>query len=414
MQLKHKKISGLLSAASLVLLNGTSEASEHILDVDTAVLFYTETDRVSAFEPVVSMSKDLSDDEILSLKLTLDSLTGASATGAVPSSNIQTFSRPSGRGSYDVIANQTPLDDTFKDDRTAINVSWDKPIDRFNRRTLSFALSDEYDFFSISGGALWQHEANQKNTTYSAGANIELDNITPVGNTPSGLTDITDRNRVSNSEDKQVIDLVFGLTQIIDNRSIIQFNLSLSQSDGYMTDPYKFVSVVDSLGEPTSTLYEHRPDKRNKQSFYTKYKRALSNDDIFSISYRYLDDDWGVTSSTFDMTYKYKMGNDFYIQPHVRLYQQSAADFYRYFLLDSEAIPEFASADYRLGEMKTTTFGLKFGRKIDSQQEWSARVEFYKQSGESHPNEAIGQLTQQDLFPDVDALIIQVNYSFKW
>lgn len=99
MQLSKKKVAGLLSAATCSLLGAPAQA-ESEWDIDTAVLFYSEADsRIEAFEPVISAKKDLGDDEILSLKLVYDSLTGSSATGAVPSSLVQTYTRPSGRGS---------------------------------------------------------------------------------------------------------------------------------------------------------------------------------------------------------------------------------------------------------------------------------------------------------------------------
>jgi hypothetical protein len=40
------------------------------------------------------------------------------------------------------------------------------------------------------------------------------------------------------------------------------------------------------------------------------------------------------------------------------------------------------------------------------------RLEQYVQTGESSPSEAIGQLQNQDLYPDVTATIVQLSYSF--
>lgn len=413
MQLKSKKIIGLLSVATTALITNTVQA-ESEWDVDSALLIYSETDRVSAVEPVVSMTKDLGDDEILNVKLTLDSLTGASATGAIPSSNIQTFTRPSGKGSYTVDANETPLDDTFKDTRAAISTSLVTPIDRNNRRTIGFNLSKEFDFTSLGGNFSWQHDINNKNTTLSAGIYVELDQIDPVGNAPKPLSDVALLQKEAASEDKNIVDLSFGVTQIIDKKSLFQVNLGLSQADGYLNDPYKMVSIVDNTGEPTSNIFENRKDSRSRQSLFGKYKRSLDNDDVLTLSYRFMTDDWGVDSHTIDTTYKWKLSNGYFVQPHLRLYEQSAADFYRYFLLDTEAVPEFVSADYRLGKMTTSTVGIKFGQDINAQHAWSARIEFYKQSGDSSPPEAIGQLQNQNLYPDVEATIIQANYSFKW
>ena len=416
MQLKKKRIAGLLSAATCSLLCSPTQAADGEWDVDSAILFYAEdNDRIEAVEPVISASKDLGDDESVSFKLVLDSLTGASATGAVPSTMVQTFTRPSGNGTYTVNPNETPLDDTFKDTRVAYSMNWEKPIDRNNRRNLGFNVSKEYDFTSISGNAMWQHDTNLKNTTWSYGINIELDDIDPVGKVPEPLTDMLAQDKGSSSDTRNVVDLLFGVTQVIDRTSLFQVNLSLSEADGYMTDPYKFVSVVDSVtGEPIQQLFENRPDSRSRQSLYGKYKKTLANKDIFTASYRYMTDDWGVDSNTFDFTYRFKLDSGYFIQPHLRYYDQSEADFYYYFLVDGSAVPSEASADYRLGEMEATTVGVKFGREFDEQHSWSVRLEQYVQTGDESPSEAFGQLAQQDLYPDVEATMVQFNYSFRW
>lgn len=415
MQLRKRKVAGLLSAASCSLLGTAAHAEEDNWDVDTAVLFYSESDgRVEAFEPVISATRDLGDDESLSFKLVLDSLTGSSASGAVPSTQVQVFTRPSGNGSYSVAPNETPLDPSFKDTRLSFSMNWEKPTDRNNRRNLGFNISKEYDFTSISVNSLWQHDSNQRNTTWSYGFNIEADEMDPVGGAPEPLTRMDDQNKMSSNESRTIVDLLFGVTQVINRSSLFQLNLSLSEADGYLTDPYKLVSVVDNTtGEPTDQWFESRPDSRSRQSIYGKYKKMLPNKDIFTASYRFMTDDWGVDSNTFDFNYRFMLGSGYYIQPRLRLYQQSEADFYNYFLRTGET-PDYASADYRLGEMEATTIGFKFGKDIDQQQAWSLRLELYEQTGEGSPSEAFGQLAQQDLYPDVQATIVQFNYSFQF
>jgi hypothetical protein len=423
MQLK-RKLSGALSLASCSLLGLPSAQAESEWDVETAVMYYSENDRVSAIEPILSMRKELSDEEFLNLKFTLDSLTGASATGAVPSTQIQTFSTPSGNDTYLVAPNETPLDPTFFDTRAQFSLGWDKPIERTLRRNLGFNISKEFDFTSISGNASWTWDTNLRNTSYTLGANIEFDWIEPVGGAPLPLSsqDLTASPpilRDGDTKQKQVYDLLLGVTQIIDRTSLVQFNLSFSLADGYLNDPYKLVSRVDSTvgpneGEPIDQIYENRPDSRQRTGLYSRYKKQLGNRDIFSISYRYMNDDWGIDSHTIDTSYRWRLDNGYYIQPGVRYYEQTAATFYRYFLLDSDTIPETVTADYRLGELTTYTFGVKFGYSDNRNNNWSIRLERYLQSGESHPDVAIGQLRGQDLYPDVEATIIQFSYSFQW
>jgi len=433
-QLKSRKFASLLSAATCTLLGTHGQANAGDWETDAALLVYQETGRVSAVEPVISLKKDLGDDEIISMKLVADTLTGASANGAVPSTRPQTFTSPSGGGSenegndrpasrnankggsstYTVAPNETPLDNTFEDTRLSYSVNWDKPINRYNRRNLGLNFSAENDFLSLGGNARWQHDFNDKNTTLAFATSIELDTIKPLGGTPTPLSNMLAESKSSNSESREVLDLVLGITQIIGRTSLFQVNLSTSHANGYMTDPYKFVSVVDSTGEPTSQLHESRPNSRSRNSIYAKYKKRFANSDTFTTSYRFMTDDWKVESHTVDFTYRYKMDSGYFIQPHFRFYQQSATDFYRYFLLDSEAIPRFVSADYRLGDLQSKTIGFKFGKEIDDRHIWSVRVERFLQTGDSSPAEAIGQLRQQNLFPDLEAYIVQFNYSIQW
>ncbi len=90
------------------------------------------------------------------------------------------------------------------------------------------------------------------------------------------------------------------------------------------------------------------------------------------------------------------------MQPHLRYYQQNKADFYHYNLTDG-SIPQFASADYRLGDMTTTTVGLKYGIEMDDSQEFSARLESMTQT-----------MGGENKGPDVDAIILQLSYSLKF
>lgn len=421
-----KKITGLLSAASASLLGTHNVQAESAWDVETAVLIYSETDRVSVVEPVVSAVKNLNETDTLGMKLTLNALSGASANGAVPSTQPQTFTSPSGKDTYTIDPNETPKDTTFRDARASYSISWDQALNRLDRLMLGGYISVEQDFISLSGNLVWSTETNERNTRFDVGGNLELDAIEPTGGAPQGLS-LMDLNAINNGggddeegedgDDKTrtVLDLLAGVTQIIDRSSLFQINLSLSAADGYMTDPYKFVSVVDPVsGEPQRILYEKRPDTRSKASIFGKYKKTFANEDVLTASLRLMSDDWGVVSQTLDLTWRFIFDDGYYLQPHLRLYRQSAADFYRYFLLDGDPLPRYASADYRLGELSTHTVGLKYGNSDPFGNDWSVRLEYYLQSGDGSPDEAVGQLRNQDLFPDVEAWIVQVNYAFRF
>jgi hypothetical protein len=191
--------------------------------------------------------------------------------------------------------------------------------------------------------------------------------------------------------------------------------------DGYLNDPFKLLSVVDSTtGRPVAgpagsglRLYrfESRPDSRTKQSLYGEWRYALDRDSL-GLSYRFMTDDWGVASSTIDAHYRWNISARSYWEPQVRLYQQSAADFYRSYLVNGQPLPQYASADYRLAKMTAMTAGIKYGYRAESG-EYSLRLEYYKQNTSSD-DAKIGVLANYDLVPSLSAFMVQFGYKFKF
>ncbi len=400
----------------LGLAGSTAEATE----VNTAILGYTEPGRVSAFEAIVNGNHQFDSGKSLNFRLVFDALTGASANGATPASFTQTFTRPSGRGSYRTAPGDTPLDDTFRDTRGAGSVGLTMPVNRVTNFSVGLYGSGEYDYVSLGGNLALTRDFNQRNTTIALRGAFFHDTINPEGGRPvpfSAMPDEgTQKAKLPGNGTKQTMDLGLGLTQVFNRRTVVHFNYTYSHVTDYQTDPFKLLSVVDPVtGDPRAAdayLYEGRPDARDKHVLFGRLVRHLGRD-IVHLSYRFFRDDWGVRSHTVDLTYRWNFGDRKFFKPHLRYYNQTAADFYHRYLVDGEALPGHASADYRLGDMYTVTYGLTHGRIVGDDHELTVRVEYYAQMGESHPADAIGNLRNYDLFPTVNALIMQVGYSFN-
>lgn len=415
-KLDGKQIGVGIAAATCALLGqpALAQGDADAWQFDSAVLYYSEKDRVTAVEPVVRGKKQFSDDSELELKLTLDSLTGASHNGAIKSDKPQTFTSPSGGQQYQV-TNEVPLDDSFKDTRVAANMQYTRPFSRTLRWTAGMNFSNEYDFTSmgLNAGLLW--DLNNKNTTLTFGLAHEADTIDPVGGSPVGLTFQSDQQKTDGSEDRSINDLLFGVTQVINRNWLMQLNYNVSVSDGYHTDPYKIVTVVGANGDPLEAesfgamdigagdaqIFELRPDSRTKNALYWE-NRYHFNRDVLAVGYRFMSDDWGITSHTLDVKYRFQFDNGWFLQPHVRWYDQGEADFYQESVTAAQvgSLDE-VSADYRLGNLTDTTYGVKVGKQWKNNQQLSLRVESFQQSGDSDASE-------------LDALITQVGYTFYW
>lgn len=393
--------------------------------VDSAVLIYKEGGgRVSAIEPVISARRTDANDRSFGVKFTLDALTGASPNGAAPQPAPQTFTSPSGESNYTTPAGATPLDPSFKDTRGALAFSFERPWGENQRLSLGANLSAEYDFKSFGVSSALARDFNNKNTTVSIGAALEIDRINPVGGMPLGLRPaFNPATPRANSESRNVADLLLGVTQVMNRHWLTQLNYGLGRGSGSHNDPYKVLSVVDgSTGLVTGDRYvgEARPDGRTRQSLFWQNKIHLT-EDVIDVSYRYYRDSWGVRAHTLDARYRYEFGGGVHIEPHARVYRQSAADFWRGWLVEGQhwssitqtAAVAYASADARLAEFTGTTLGAKLGVPIGRGSELTLRLETYRQK-QATPAQAPGVLQTLDIAPTLKATTFLLGYSFTF
>ncbi len=459
MQLKKaNSIRDALATATCSLLAATAQqAKAEDWKIDSGLLSYSEKDRISVLEPVINGKLSLGDDAYLNLKFAYDTMSGASPNGASATDKAQTFSSPSGRGSYSVPANTLPTR-AFSDQRVAGSVDWEKPLTRTLRSTLGASASTENDYSSLGISTNFAWDLNRKLTTLNLGVALNADQIAVHGTIPTGMTataglattagtgntaqaatvtkasgpasssssQSSSSNRTQENEvgeggegpvdtrNKNTSDLMFGVTQVLSRRLLTQLNYSYGQSSGYLTDPYKVLSVVDPLsGETTGYRYEKRPETRTRQSLYWKGVLHLPQD-VLHLSYRYYWDDWGIVSHTMDLSYRFELGGGFYLAPHLRRDTQTAADFYRHSLVDGSTMPQYASADYRLAAMQSNTYGFRLGLVMNNDSELGLRAEYMQQTGDSHPADAIGVQRSQDLYPGLQAYIFSLTYSTKF
>ena len=431
MQLKNIKGKVSLATCSLLQIAApVTQAADSDWDVDTAFLYYGESDgRVQAAEPAIHVGHNLGDDDRIDLRLVVDVLTGATPNGAHATNSVQTFTTPSGSGSYTANPGETPLDDTFHDTRAAFGADWTISLDRVSKIILGMNVSGEYDYFSLGVSSTYLRDFNNKNTTLAVGVAFNNDTVKPVGGVPIDLAPMVAQgytlNRSGSDDTKTLTDFLIGITQVVNRSTIMQLNYTYGMTDGYQNDPYKIVSVIDPVtGLPKTAsgaaagdlpyVYESRPDSRTRNSLFFNTAHHLT-EDVINFSYRYYWDDWGITSNTLDLRYRYQLDGS-YLQPHVRYYAQDAADFYIHDLklgtdvdaTTGEVYRQHASNDYRLAKSMTSTLGLKYGLPLSKNSEFAVRGEYISQTINNDGVPA-GEET-----PDLSAVVLQMNYSMQW
>jgi hypothetical protein len=388
---------------------------------DSALAYYREDGRIQAIEPVVNVSKTFANGDVAALNVTFDSLSGASPNGALPSNVPQTFASPSGvslttgRHLYNIAPGRLPADPHYQDTRIAVAGDWELPLSRLTHLNLGGKLSAEDDFISATVSASIAQDFNEKNTTLLLGINNEFDSLRPIGGAP-----VPDSNYAAFDKDgkktKDGVGVLLGLTQVMTRHWLSELNLSWDRFHGYLNDPYKITSVLDSAGNTLGYAYESRPDERTRKSAYLENRVAWGNGSA-GLSLRYMQDDWGIHSDTAQAHVHFAFANrQQYLEPSIRWYRQSAADFYTPWLTEGTPTAGFQASDSRLGAFHAFTYGVKYAYKLSSDtglsgSEFSVRFEYYQQI-QDHRLAAPVLLQNLDLYPGLKAILVQFGWRF--
>lgn len=404
-----------LGKAALALLlvpaAASAESTQPANQLDITTLLYGEQGRAQVYEPIVRASRLFGNGQSLSGQLTVDVITGASPTGALPSGSVQTHTSASGRVTTSA-AGEIPLND-FQDQRVALDGEWQAPLGRLAASTIGLHASHEKDYESLGANGKVTFDLMQKLFTLTVGAGVNEDRVSPLGGTPEGLTDgnvLVDRNN-----SKRSTSVLFGLSRILSRRWMVALDASRTAERGYLTEPYKVISLMDPrTGVPVGQLTDKRPSTRDRNSLLLSSVYHLT-DDIFYSTYRYYWDSWDVRSHTLELKYRHDLGDGWYLEPRLRLYQQTAANFFTAGLVQGADLPEFATADYRLGKLSSVTLGAAFTfRAFESPGEWTVRADYIRQQGDGSPDGAIGVQRRFDLAPGVNSVALVVAYSRRF
>ena len=348
---------------------------------------YREADgRISVRTQSAQVEQDLNPDTKIKLSGTIDAITGATPNG-----------QPAPAGTDQVVLVQ------MHDRRKAWNGEFDRQFARV-AVSLGVANSRESDYVSTGWSLNTVTDFNQKNTTLLAG----------VAGTDDDVKVFFQPQYVK----KRSNDLIAGVTQLLDPRTSVTFNVSWGRATGYLADPYKLVQknieVIPGIFL-RSTFGENRPAERDKWIALAAVNRAFPKlNGTLDASARFYHDTFGTNSGTLDLAWLQRLGGRFILSPHLRYYEQGAADFYHYRLDDTSIVPVggppnpqgvFYSSDYRLSALRTASYGLKAVWTITDRVQLDAALERYEMRGTDG-------VTSQSAYPR--ATIATGGVKFSW
>ncbi len=416
MQLKkhHRSIRSTLTAATAALVGAAPSGAASLNHSETSVLVYSERNRVHATEALFSLDKLLQNGHRFNLRLTYDGLTGASPTGGSPSKQAQTLTRPSGGSVTKVPAGALPIDNSFRETRFAVEASLSRALGTGLTGEGGARLSSEHDYKSIGLNGRIEKSLDASRTSIGLAASVSHDVNKPLGGVPSPLTATTTATDAQNgNRSKNVVDAIFSFTRVLNSQTVARFDYSFEYAGGYLTDPYKVVSVVqpaDSAdpGEPVYAMFENRPSKRVSNAASVALRKSLGGL-ITETSYRFFMDDWGVISHTVSLSMRADLNQKIWIKPSARWYHQGRADFSRPFLVQGAPVPQYVSSDARLAKFNAYTFGMDFSFPTSPNSRLTLSADYYAQRGDRSPPESFGPLMAFNLFPDLNAIMLRLS-----
>jgi Protein of unknown function (DUF3570) len=331
----NSPLSSLLTAALAIPTlgsNSTAVAQTEPTQNSQVKFFYanyedkdTVGDRMRINEPIAWVKTNLGNNFELEGSYTFDSMSGASPY------YYNTLTGASGLG--------------VKDDRNAGDLKVTKYFDRF-AIGLGGVVSSEDDYLSRGGSIDTRIWSEDKNTTLALGFGGNSDHIT------STILDTFEDSR-------RTYQFLIGVTQVTNENSIGQVNLTYSTANGYISDPYKTI--------------DNRPRSRDAWAILGRYNYFISSlDASLHTDYRIFHDSWGITSNMLEFAWYQELNSMFTLRPGIRYYSQNEADFFQD-PFPPDNLEQFISGDQRVSGFGGVTLSakliaeFKYGLSVDAQ-----------------------------------------------
>ena len=242
-----------------------------------------------------------------------------------------------------------------------------------SRLDVSATLGTERDYLSRSIGGSASIDLPGRNTTvsvaYSHGwdAVCDKDNGTATPQEAKALTgaDQCAKKSVILTKDRpgETLwrDLSIDTAQVTITQNLTPLmNLQLAAYgqvlEGFQSNPYRRVRIGQNSPQ------EHIPSTRDRWSLSARLNRFLPKlHSAVHFDARFYDDTWGVVGGDVELGYSQYIGKSLLLKLHARVYQQSAANFFKdafYYETESTA-GEYFTGDRELSPVRNAMFGGK-------------------------------------------------------
>lgn len=280
----------------------------------------------------LALATDLGSRNTLRLNATHEVMSGSSPWYLVPGPNRRPIQVLSGA--------------TIRDHRTAIDAALTHDAGGGDTTTLNVSDSQERDYHATALGAQHTRPLTEA-ITLGFGGSLSHDRIRP--------TDAILYGRISRAE-KNTGSAFGSLSLVLSKFAVVESGLQLNLQTGYLSDPYKLVTVADRQ------LPDTRPDRRGEAAWLVRYRYAATPRAALHADARLAENSWGQHAVTLEFAWYQELGRDWRVIPGLRYYAQDRARFYAPFF---EATHDrYFSSDYRLGPFGALAVSLNLRKRI--------------------------------------------------
>ncbi len=387
--------------------------------------YIEDSDRIKVQTHSVWFEYDLQSKVALHGSYVNDAISGATPTGGLVK---------------DAAGKTLPELVTIKDER---NAGFLETAIRAGRTTTTpqISYSEESDYRSLGLSLTEAIDFNERNTTLILGLARNNDSV--------GKSSDSTFWRYKGSWDAMI-----GLNQILGPKTVMTANLTFGYSDGFLADPYKGIGFVFDLPPAGDSAFdtftfdsEHRPHHKFKQVLFLGLNQAVPQVDAsLDLGYRFHHDDWGTIANTGEVTWHQRLFKRVTVSPMFRYHRQTAADFYMtkinsdpalagsriaftpddqpyavegdgvfesdvlthpgdFNIVSVPTLPRYYSADYRLSELETFTYGVTVAIKLCEKATLNLGYQRYEMHG-------LDGVTPQSVYPRAHVFSIGLGATF--
>ncbi|MCA9731230.1 MAG: DUF3570 domain-containing protein [Deferribacteres bacterium] len=297
---------------------------------------YSDNFGVSIFYPSLSFTKAVREKSTVNVRYLVDAISSASMKSHFDVDGVSSATKKDHGGGDDA------PDEVRQEFGLGIQEVMSGGVLKNSTIAINGLYSVEHDYASKTFTSTYTYQMAKKNSTLSLGIVRRWDRVFPQ---------IRDWEKKTN-----VISYSGTYSQILNAQSIVQLIYSYSEMEGFLSDAYMVVSIIDDAMENFTNYEPVHPGTRVRRAFggYLNYKSG--NNSAINIGLRYYNDSWDVRSLTSSIGYQHHLNPAVTLGFTLRNYTQKKAFFFKPRYLWEE---EFMTVDPKLDDLYSNDYQFK-------------------------------------------------------